>query len=85
VKLSLVECRACGSSFWVEGGEGGSIASGPCCFGHFVLSIEDYPSEYMARKGYPVLLKRREATILARTAHFEALAKGRVQKAEVVA
>jgi len=83
--LSIVECRVCGTSYWIEGKKGGAVASGPCCFGHFVLDVENYPSEYKARKAYEVMIKRREAAISARTAYFKGLARGNdyqaVQKA----
>jgi len=79
--LSIVECRTCGASYWIEGKKGGAVASGPCCFGHFVLDVERYTSEYRARKAYGMMIKQREKAINARRAHFKGLARGNSREA----
>jgi len=51
MNLAIVECRSCGSAYWVDAElASGAIAGGPCCFGHPVLDIETYPTEKAAKK-----------------------------------
>jgi hypothetical protein len=64
VHLTVVTCRHCGAHYWHHLGhlaEGGTIAGGPCCFGHEVLTVAKYPTEAKARAAW---VKWHDATVL---------------------
>jgi len=55
VRLTIITCRHCGSRYWHHLGhlaEGGTIAGGPCCFGHEVLTVATYQTEEQARRAW---------------------------------
>lgn len=62
-KLSIVECGHCGAAYWWAIDRSVVFVAGPCCFGHPVLSIERFPTEYTARQNYPAFIKARERAI----------------------
>lgn len=58
VRLTVVTCRHCGARYWHHLGHlatGGKIAGGPCCFGHEVLTVSEYPTEEAAKVAWSKL------------------------------
>jgi len=72
IDLNMVECKACGESYWVNLDITGVIAGGPCCKDIPVLDIERFPTERAAVRAYPAWAAADLAAMLKAKAAAEA-------------